>query len=465
MCCDNIHDMDELLNQAFDLHKQGQLGEAEKLYKELLTQSPDNIQVLDLLARIKISQKKYQEGITINKKILELDSQNENALFDIALAYKNEGLLKESIEFYNKVITLNPQNTNAHYNIAFIYADLGDVNNAIYHFNKVLEHNPNDSDTKYFVSLAYLKNRDYKKGLPFFEYRMCRESALLTQVHTYPNLMKQAKLWQGENVSDKTIYTYYEAGFGDVLMFARYLPMLQEKCKQIIFKPQVPLTELFRENFPNIHTMNYFEPEKNIHFDYHIPILSLPYALGLDETNMFISKDKYLKANPQKIKFYRDKFFNNDKFKIGIKWQGNTTYDWERVIDVKEFIKLFNIPNTKFYSFQTFEGAEKIEELKKYYDIVDIGKTLNNFSDTAGAIENLDLVICNDTSLAHIAGAIGKPCWVLLPYLYNWRWHLDLDTCDWYDSVKLFRQSEPQNWDSVFDKLYKELTDVLKKHN
>ena len=457
--------MNELLNQAFDLHKQGQLGEAEKLYKELLTQSPDNIQVLDLLARIKISQKKYQEGITINKKILELDSQNENALFDIALAYKNEGLLKESIDFYNKVITLNPQNTNAHYNIAFIYADLGDVNNAIYHFNKVLEHNPNDSDTKYFVSLAYLKNRDYKKGLPFFENRMCRKSALLTQEHTYPNLMKQAKLWQGENVSDKTIYTYYEAGFGDVLMFARYLPMLQEKCKQIIFKPQVPLTELFRENFPYIHTMNYFEPEKNIHFDYHIPILSLPYALGLDETNMFISKDKYLKANPQKIKFYRDKFFNTDKFKIGIKWQGNTTYDWERVIDVKEFIKLFNIPNTKFYSFQTFEGAEKIEELKKYYDIVDIGKTLNNFSDTAGAIENLDLVICNDTSLAHIAGAMGKPCLVLLPYLYNWRWHLDLTKCDWYDSVKLFRQSEPQNWDSVFDNLYKELTDVLKKHN
>ena len=172
---------------------------------------------------------------------------------------------------------------------------------------------------------------------------------------------------------------------------------------------------------------------------------------------MFISKDKYLKANPQKIKFYRDKFFNTDKFKIGIKWQGNTTYDWERVIDVKEFIKLFNIPNTKFYSFQTFEGSEKIEELKKCYDIVDIGKTLNNFSDTAGAIENLDLVICNDTSLAHIAGAMGKPCWVLLPYLYNWRWHLDLDTCDWYDSVKLFRQSEPQNWDSVFEELYKNL--------
>lgn len=453
--------MKELLNQAFDLHKQGQLGEAEKLYNEFLKQTPDDIQVLDLLARLKLLQKKYSESIELNKKILSFNSQNENALFNIALAYKNEGCLDDAIKFYDKLLCVNPQNTDAHYNIAFIYADVGNVDKAIYHFNKVLEQNQNDTDTKYFVSLAYLKNRDYKKGLPFFEYRMCRKSALLTQEHTYPNLMKKAKLWQGENVPDKTIYTYYEAGFGDVLMFARYLPLLQEKCKKIILKPQVPLTELFRENFPNIHTMSYFEPEKDIHFDYHIPILSLPYALGLNEDNMFVFKKSYLKANLQKTKVYLDKYFNNNQYKIGIKWQGNTTYDWERVIDVKEFLKLFKIPNTKFYSFQTFEGSEGINELKKHYDIIDIGKTLKNFSDTAAAIENLDLVICNDTSLVHIAAAMGKPCWVLLPYLYNWRWHMDLSKCDWYDSVKIFRQSEPGNWDLVFDELYKSLNNLI----
>ena len=126
-------------------------------------------------------------------------------------------------------------------------------------------------------------------------------------------------------------------------------------------------------------------------------------------------------------------------------------------IDVKEFIKLFQVPHTKFYSFQTFDGSEELEKLQQYAEIVDIGKTLSNFSDTAAAIENVDLIICNDTSLAHIAGAMGKPCWVLLPYLYNWRWHQDLSKCDWYDSVKVFRQTNPGNWDSVFDSLYKEL--------
>lgn len=452
--------MDDLLNQAFDFHKQGQLEKAEEIYKNILAQSPDNIQVLDLLARIKIEQKKYSDSIVLNEKILELDSNNEDALFDIALAYKNEGRLNEAIEYYKRVIDLNPQNSNAHYNIAFIYSDCGNIDDAIVHFNKVLELNPDDVATKYFISLAYMRNLEYKNGLPFFENRLCRKSALVTQDHTYPNLMKQAKLWQGEDIQDKTIYTYYEAGFGDVLMFARYLPLLQKKCKKIVFKPQVQLTELFRENFPDIHTMSYFEPEQNLHFDYHIPILSLPYALGLDEDSMFVLKSGYLKPNSEKTQSYKARFFDNNKFKIGIKWQGNTTYDWDRVIDVKEFVKLFKVPDTKFYSFQTFEGSEGVEELKKYYDIEDIGKTLTNFSDTAAAVQNLDLVICNDTSLVHIAGALGKPCWVLLPYLYNWRWHQDLTKCDWYDSVKLFRQPEPGDWDSVFDDLYKELVNV-----
>ena len=450
--------MEDLLISAFNLHKLGKVDEAEKIYTQILEKEPNNINALDLLSRILLDKKDFIASININKKILELDSRNQDALFDIAIAYKNIADFENAIYFYKKVIDYYPNLIQAYYNLASIYSDLGDMNNAIYYFNKVLEFTPEDKATKYFIAIAYMKNRQYKKGLEFFENRLCRKSAVLTQEHTYPNIMNNAKLWQGQDIKDKTIYTYYEAGFGDVLMFSRYLNLLQEKCKKIIFKPQIQLTELFRENFPNIHVMDYFEPETQINFDYHIPILSLPYALGLNEDNMFINKKSYLKPNKEKVKKYHEDFFNNKQFKIGIKWQGNTMYDWERVIDVKEFLKLFNIQNTKFYSFQTFEGSEGINELKKHYDIIDIGKTLNNFSDTAGAIENLDLVICNDTSLAHLAGAMNKPCWVLLPYLYNWRWHQDLSKCDWYDSVKLFRQSNPRDWDSVFATLYNELS-------
>ena len=452
----------KLLSEAIELHKKGNILEAEKIYNEILRSEPQNIQVIDLLANIKLTTKDFQTAYTLYHKILELDSDNKDALFNIAISAKNLGHLAEAIDSYKKVIELYPGTEEAYYNIASLYSDSGDMDDAIKYYKRVLENNPDDKETKYFIGIAYMKNRQYKEGLKFFENRLCRLSAVVTQEHTYPNLMQEAKLWQGEYVPDKTIYTYYEAGFGDVLMFARYLPLLEKKCKHVILKTQVPLEELFKENFPNIHVMHYFEPENKIHFDYHFPILSLPYALGLDEDDMFVAKGGYLKANPEKVNSYHKRFFDNNYFKIGIKWQGNTMYDWDRVIDVKEFIKLFQIPNTKFYSFQTFEGSEGINELKKYYDIVDIGSTLNNFSDTAGAIENLDLVICNDTSLAHVAGAMNKPCWVLLPYLYNWRWHQDLTKCDWYDSVRLFRQDNPGNWDFVFECLYKELNQLIK---
>ena len=296
--------MEELLISAFNLHKLGKVEEAERIYTQILEKEPNNINALDLLSKIKLDKKDFQATIDINKKILEIDSRNQDALFDIAIAYKNIADFDNAIYFYKKVIDYYPNLIQAYYNLASIYSDLGDMNNAIYYFDKVLEFTPEDKETKYFIAIAYMKNRQYKKGLEYFENRLCRKSAVLTQEHTYPNIMSKAKLWQGEDIKDKTIYTYYEAGFGDVIMFSRYLNLLQEKCKKIIFKPQVQLTELFRENFPNIHVMDYFEPENKLNFDYHIPILSLPYALGLNEDNMFINRKSYLKANKEKVEKY-----------------------------------------------------------------------------------------------------------------------------------------------------------------
>ena len=165
----------------------------------------------------------------------------------------------------------------------------------------------------------------------------------------------------------------------------------------------------------------------------------------------------YLKAMPDKIQYFKEKFFNNDKFKIAIKWQGNTYYETDRVINVEAFEPLFNLKNVKIYSAQTFEGAEEFKKLSSNYDITDLSKSFKDFSYTAGALANIDLVICSDTSLAHLAGAMGKPCIVLLPYNYNWRWHMDLTHCDWYDSVKLFRLGKTETWNELMLKIIKNL--------
>lgn len=486
-----ITDEKELFKQAFELHKQGKLDEAETMYTQIVEQNPEHAEVLNFLGIINLQKfrlsraeefikralaitpepyfyenlaKVYLEmedaprAILIYKELLKYMPESFNYTFNMAAAYKHAGDFDNSIKMYKKAIELVPSNPDSYFNLGLIYNNLSEPEKAIKYYKKAVELCPNDMETRYFTGITYFRNRDYKHGLEYFESRLCRQSAIMTQQTTYPNLIKNAPIWDGKtDISDKTVYTYYEAGFGDVLMFARYLPLLKKKCKKLIFKPQVPLVELFQENYLDIYVMRLFDHESVMHFDYHIPILSLPYVLGLDETNMFIGREGYLKALPEKIERYKTTYFDNDKFKIGIKWRGNTHYEMDRVIEITSFLKLFGIKNTKFYSFQTFEGAEDLDKIINDYDIVDIGKTVKNFSDTAGALQNLDLVICNDTSLAHLAGAMNIPCWILLPYNYNWRWHLDLTKCDWYESVKLYRQKEVGNWDEIFDRMYDDL--------
>ena len=486
----------EKFNTAFKLHSQGKINEALKLYEEILQYNPDNAEILNLSGIIKLSQNKLKEAenlikkaVSIKKdayfyenlarvyeakadypkeiKILEEAEKVPNCGFEIyfllGLAYKNNVEYEKSETAYLKAITLNPKSEKACYNLASLYLFLNKPEKAIEYFKKCLEINPNDKEVLYFLSLGYFRIKDYETGMQYFENRLCRGTAITSQEVTYPSLMKKAPLWKGEDISDKTLYTYYEAGFGDMIMFARYIPELQKRCKKLLIKPQKELSQLFRDNFQGVEVMDLFYDEDKTNFDVHIPFLSIPYVLGLKNNEIFMHHDKYLKATPDKTEYFKEKFFNNDKFKIAIKWQGNTYYETDRVINVEAFAPLFNLKNVKIYSAQTFEGSEEFEKLACKYDITDLSKSFKDFSYTAGALENIDLVICSDTSLAHLAGAMGKPCIVLLPYNYNWRWHMDLTHCDWYDSVKLFRLGKKESWDELMVRVVKSLNNSIDK--
>ena len=163
------------------------------------------------------------------------------------------------------------------------------------------------------------------------------------------------KLWKGENIKNKTIFVYYEAGYGDTMMFSRYLPLLKKRCKKIVFYPQKPLVPLFQESGLGIDELiEGFIPESMMNFDVHAPLMSLPHLLGLSGNKMFEGSEGYFKANPEQIAQFKEKFFNTKDLKIGIKWQGNTYYDMDRVIPTEAFAPLIEMEGTKFYSFQTF---------------------------------------------------------------------------------------------------------------
>ena len=489
---------EEIINIGFSLHQKGMLDEAENAYNEALKIDSSNAEVYNLIGVLKlqkgetdealkfveqaiekspqayfyetlfqalIRKEDYAEIVKFEDYIMKNFSDNFSLLFNLAMAHKNLKNNKKAIALYEKALNIDPSSYQGWFNLAHLYSVEAQTKNAVSALKVCKKLRPNDDDTEYFLALALMRTKDYENGLKYFETRLCRETAVALLNKTYPNKVRIDNLWKGENIKDKTLLIYYEAGFGDAIMFARYLPLARKRCKKLILMIQKPLGELFRQN-PHLGAdivIDQFTPENMIDFDVHLPMLSLPYTLKLKGNDVFAFSEGYLKANEQKAEEFRQKYFNNDSIKIGIKWQGNTYYDKDRVIPTEAFIPLTNIDNIKLYSFQTFEGAS---EVKKLLDVgvVDMGKEVKDFSDTASAISNMDLIICNDTSLAHLAGAMNIPCWILLPYEVNWRWHTDLSVCDWYESVKLYRQPSQGDWKNVFKTVKSDIEEAIREN-
>lgn len=490
--------VNDIINIGFSLQQDGKLDEAENAYIEALKLGSENAEVFNLMGVLKLQQndvpqalewvtkalevhpceyfyetyfqtcirgKMYQNIADCESTIMKTYPKSFSLLFNLALAFKNLKQNKKAIEYYDKALKIDPASFQAWFNLAHLYSVEGECKNAVSALKICKKLKPKDEDTEYFLSIALMRIKDYKNGLKYFENRLCKKTAVALQEKTYPHLASSDKLWKGENIKNKSIFVYFEAGFGDVIMFSRYLPLLKKKCKKLIFYPQKPLVPLFETSGLGIDELiEGYIPESHLDFDVHVPLLSLPYLLGLKGERVFAYPEGYLAANEKLKEEYREKYFNNDKFKIGIKWQGNTYYDKDRVLPAEAFSPLIELKGTHFYSFQTFEGSEETKKLtEKYSNVTDIGSELIDFGQTAAALSNLDLVICNDTSLAHLAGALGIPCLVMLPWEVDWRWHDNLNKCDWYDSIKLYRQKTNGDWNGVIEEIKAELESYLLK--
>jgi len=419
--------IEEKITKALELHKADKLDEAQNLYSEILTNIPDN----------------SEASLMIYTLLAHIEKSNKN--FD------------KAIELFEKALYINP-------NLPDIYREIGDIcylyknipQKTIECYQKYLNFNPDNEDAKASMGLAYLKIKDFENGWKYFESRPQKQSAIERRIKASNVLLKIKPLWKGENISDKTLFVYYDAGLGDNIMFSRFLPLAKSKCKKLLFKPQENLAKLYKDSDFDFVIIE-DEDESKLKYDFHCSLMSLPYLLNIKDEKDILRTECYLKSNPKKIDEFKQKYLDNDKFKIGIKWQGKITDYTQKTIPIEAFFKLFEIPNTQFYSLQKERGEDELKKIQKY-GVIDLSKEINDFSDTAAIIENLDLVICNDTSVAHLAGALGKQCWVLLPFVQDWRWSNDLSYCYWYKSLKLFKQNETQNWNDLMEKVFIELS-------
>ena len=482
--------VETLIKAGFERHQKEEFDDAENLYREALKLDRNNAEAYNLMGVLKLQkndpvlavdyimkaisidpQEYFYEtlfqayirnndykGIIANEETVKtLYSKSFSLLFDLALAFKKEKRHSEALKYYEKALRINPMSYDAWSNVANIYSIEGRTSDAVSAMEVCYNLRPKDDDTAYFLSVDYFRTKNYAKGFPLFEKRVSKKVAFASHNKTLPNLVRENNEWKGENIKNKNILVYYEAGFGDVFMYSRYLPLVAQRCKKLTFMCPKELTSLFKTNthLGIDELVDTFIPNNPLDIDVHASLLSLPYLLGLKGDDIFVTPEGYIVPDMNLVEEYKEKMFNTDKIKVGIKWRGNTTFDKDRAIPAEYFNMLTNVDSAQFYSFQTYEGSEDIIKLD---NLIDIGKNLTDFSQTAAALRNMDLVICNDTSLAHLAGAMRIPCWILLPYEVNWRWHTDLSKCDWYESVKLFRQKKIDDWQSVFNQILEEMT-------
>jgi tetratricopeptide (TPR) repeat protein len=437
------------LHNALNMHLQGDISKAESIYRQFLEKQPDNAFIYYLLANIFFRNEDYTRAQEYFKKAVELNSnidfpQDLNRFEDIVFLVFMSITAKENIyrmENWEKALSLKPVMVSSYINVSASYLSHNDINNALRVCNEGLAQFPGNPDLLLNKSSALLKSNNIEQGWEFFESRM--------QIHPQHKLeFPQKPVYDGsQDINGKTIYVCTPVGYGDAVFFSRYLPLLAEKGAKVFVKPRKSLVSLFKENDLGAEIIYPENPEEIPEFDYQIPFMSLGNAFKTSlKTIPF--PDGYLKANPQKSKKYKEKYFNNDKFKVGIYWQGSNND--QRSLSLNHLLPLIQTEGIQLYSLQCGNGTEQLENIP---EIINLGPTFNDFSDTAGAIDNLDLVIGCDTSIANISGAMGKCAWVALVYSSDWKWGLFSEKINWYKSVKLFRQKEPNNWDEVIARI------------
>jgi hypothetical protein len=324
-----------------------------------------------------------------------------------------------------------------------------------------LEFFPDDVGLRFNLGGMLVKKRNFEEGWKYFESRLdfFPHHKLL-----FPPDLKP-KWDSSQSIEGKTIYVYpasYEFGYGDSIMFVRYLPLLKNMGANVICKTQPGLVKFFRENDLGAEIIDNSVSDDELKFDYQLPYMSMPYAFNVNPDN--ISAKAYLKADPQKVQYYKEKFFNNDNFKVGIVWKTNVVtfkHAFNLIPHISLFSEIAKIPNVKLYSIQKGEAERELNELPDGMEVINLGQTFNDFADTAAAIENLDLLISIDTSVAHLSGGLGKRTWILLPYAPNWRWHLDSEDSPWYKNARLFRQTKPCSWDDVLVRVEENIKNLI----
>jgi len=393
-------------------------------------------------------------GLTLKelKRLDEaLESYDQAILIkpDYVEAYSNRGLIlqelkrfDEALESYGRAINIKPDYADGYYNRGVTLQELKRLDEARASYDKAISIKPYFVSAHLNLSLCNLLSGNFKDGWQGYEWRMKAEDICTTEVRNFSQ-----PLWLGtESLKDKTILLYTEQGLGDTIQFCRYVSLVAGLGAKVLLEVQRPLVKLLRDldGVNQIVAIGDALPE----FDYQCPLLSLPLAFRT-ELQTIPPISQLITSDPENVAKWQTRLGEKCNPRVGLVWSGNTEHknDHNRSLYLTELLP--HLPsNVDYVCLQKeLRDIDKVA-LEKNSHIQFYGDALEDFTDTAALCDLMDVVISVDTSVAHLAGTLGKPTWVLLPYSPDWRWLLDRDDSPWYPSAKLYRQEKIGDWDS-----------------
>lgn len=476
-----------LLQRAADLHNQGQLEAAGRLYAQCARRAA-HVQAtsLYLMGRIAGQSGRPQEGVALIERAIGIDSTRPEFHRDLAKQLATLGQLDAALARADEAIRLQPQDAETHCDRGVTLANLERFDEAIASYDRAAALDPQQAETYNNRGLTlHLMGRpmaaiaDFDRAIalnpdmPMAHYN-CGRSLLLTgridaglrefewrtrcpTLAGYRPLPRPVWLG-GEPLEGRTIFVYPELFAGDLIQFCRYAPMLEARGARVILAAPDRMHRLLRGLSPTIELVAADANPTDIDIDFHCPLFSLPLALGTTLESI-PARTPYLAAEPDRVERWR-RVIGEQGFRIGICWQGSTlpyATRLQRSFPLTQFAAIARRPGVRLISLQRHDGLDQLSRLPAGMAVETLGEDFDAgpdaFLDAAAAMASLDLVISVDTSIAHLAGALARPTWVPLPYLPDWRWMLDRADSPWYPSLRLFRQDSPGDWPGAFSKV------------
>ena len=445
------------IKQAFKKYQSGNWEEAINICHKIIKKQPNNFLALKILGVCAYKNNEIEQAIAYYQKSLRINPNDAETHNNLAVALQDNQQIDAALSHCQTAIKFRPNYPEAWNNLGRILQDKGQFEAALEHYQKSLELKPNYASPHLNLSLILLQKGNFIPGFSEYEWRW-RTKDVIGRNLSQP-------VWDGSKFPGKTLLVYTEQGLGDSIQFIRYIPLVKKLGDRVIVECNQPGLKLLLTTVSEIDEL-LVKGETLPDFDLQIPLMSLP-RIFQTTPETIPTEIPYLSV-PKSIEFPIP-LPPEKNLKVGICWQTSSTNKTSkrRSYSVEYLEKIINIDidTVNFYILQKEVSVVDNEWLKSQTQIHNLSSSFNNLADTAAAIKKLDLVITIDTVIAHLAGTLGKPVWILLPFVPDWRWMLDRNDSPWYPTARLFRQPKIGDWNSVLIEVKEALMEFIESQN